>query len=216
MQLQSQGQPLQLHRLEGFSIVANHELRELKEQVNMNISVIQQNMEQSGLDTQSNTFADKTQLEVERLEVEQDSKPFKCDKCKHFFDHQWLLTRHQKACLREAAKWRRLKYGDSYTCLVCQEDFKNKEQLKSHLFNTHLDVEVHSKYNKSVEALIGPCFLQKLREPVLKKLADGTFDSHILKLIGKNEKNTTLPTRTYFSILMDYDDDQSELRQTAY
>jgi hypothetical protein len=85
-----------------------------------------------------------------------------------------------------------------------------------HLFTTHGDVESQAAYNRSVAELISPSHLQRLREPVLNKLAEGRFDSYIIKLLGLDEKNTKLPTRTFYSILGDFDDEQSVLRQSAY
>jgi hypothetical protein len=118
--------------------------------------------------------------------------------------------------MKEGKKYLRIKKGDSYTCLICFEEVKTKDQFKLHLFTTHGDVESQAAYNRSVAELISPSILQRLREPIFNKLAEGKFDSYIIKLLGLDEKSTKLPTRTFYSILGDFDDEQSMLRQSAY
>ena len=118
--------------------------------------------------------------------------------------------------MRESAKWIQVKTGESYTCLICNEDYKTRDEFKFHLFTVHLDVETQAAYSRSVAELISPYILARLRQPAFNKLAEGKFDSYIIKILGLDETTTKLPTRTFYTILGDPNDEQGMLRWEAY
>ena len=173
-------------------------------------------IQQSELDTSSNTFADKLQQEFQRLDGHDEDRPFKCDKCSHTFKYQWILNAHQKICSRDKKKHIKFKYDGCYTCLICGDESNNIEKFKLHLFTTHTDIEAQAKYEKSIESLIGDSFMKKLREPVFKKITEGSLDKYIIKLLGKCEKTTVLPTKSHYRLFMEPEDGMTDLRISAY
>jgi hypothetical protein len=82
-------------------------------------------------------------------------------------------------------KARKVKDDDYYPCLMCGEEFESIRRFKQHVFLYHSDIEVKSKYNSSLEKLVGNCELKRIREPLMNRIRNTLFTELVEGVISK-------------------------------
>ena len=129
------------------------------------------------------TFADKVKTFIKNKNLFTLVEVKQCQSCLLTFEDGWKLKRHLVRCRGSERHYTKLIVSGEYKCMICSNKYNNKDHLKSHIFITHSDIQVKSKYNRSIEKLLGAYCLERCRAPIMKKLVDGNFHKFLLILI---------------------------------
>ena len=54
------------------------------------------------------------------------------------------------------------------------------KHFKKHLFDSHNDIEVYTKYGRRLQEVVGYAEMQRLRTPILRKALQGKLDEYIV------------------------------------
>jgi hypothetical protein len=79
-----------------------------------------------------------------------------------------------------------VKKGNLYPCDICNQKFEKISLFKEHIFRDHTDLDVHRKYNRSAEDLIGKTYIDRLRNSMMGKIQKGQFNLLVCSLLSNN------------------------------
>ena len=88
---------------------------------------------------------------------------FVCPKCDSDQRMLWKLNRHIKRCRPENSAYIRKAVGEDYTCQLCSTKFKASKDFKAHIFFEHNEMDVSTKYSRTIQKLIGVQYLARFR-----------------------------------------------------
>lgn len=109
-----------------------------------------------------------------------DKNLFDCATCHKKFETRWELDRHAGQCRQPDAKYFKLTVNGEHHCGICNLSFATMSKIKKHLFIDHTDIETRAAYQRGIEELIQPSWMQRLRKVVYSAIEKGKFD----KLVG--------------------------------
>jgi len=109
---------------------------------------------------------------------------FPCNICHKVFFTKWELNHHHGDSHQPGITRVRAGKPGEYPCLVCHQVKKSRAELNKHIFKQHSDVEVFSKYAKTVEELVGNYQMRRLRAPYFNAMVFGQWDEHLGQLIN--------------------------------
>ena len=100
-------------------------------------------------------LAEKAERVVQKRKKLFGSGPVKCQNCPRAFDTKWELNRHLRTCRPEGDGRRRVKLNQTYPCLLCNREYNSHEDFKKHHYLRHTISDIKSKYNRTLEQLVG-------------------------------------------------------------
>ena len=115
-------------------------------------------------------FAEKVQGVLGKRERGLLSRSPKCCFCYKEFGTPFYLKRHIERKHQEVSKRQKLKEDDNFSCRICHFNSDQKEEHFRHIFLLHSDIEVRSKYNCSLEYLLGDYMLKRIRKPIFSRV----------------------------------------------
>ena len=123
------------------------------------------------------------------------------------------MTAHQKKCFRKEIHHIRELENGVYKCRICQHEEKSKHIFKKHLFDVHNDIEVHSKYGRSLQKQVGGTYMSRLRAPIFSLISRGRIHGYISKMLGLEETQYNQTISYDFNILLE-EDAKNKVRRT--
>ena len=73
---------------------------------------------------------------------------------------------------------------DQYSCNICFREHSTSYDFKRHLFLKHSDLEVRAKYNRTMEEMVGPYALKRIREPLMTMIKNDKFMPLVTTLLS--------------------------------
>jgi hypothetical protein len=121
------------------------------------------------------SFAERVSLAINDNFIKPKATIFTCSKCG--VDQKLLraFTQHARYCRLDTATRVRISNESDYRCNICFQKLEDLPKFKSHIFFEHNEMEVKSKYNLTIQRLIGSKYLLRLRAPLLSKIGRGQF-----------------------------------------
>jgi hypothetical protein len=141
---------------------------------------------------------------------------FPCLLCEKSFDARWKLNRHNGDSHQPETGYSHVGKPGQYTCKVCHKTMETKGHWNRHVFLHHSDVEVYSRYCRTVEELIGDCRMGYLRGPLFTALMSGKWDRLLGQLISPAAPLEYAKLDYYYSWEHDTDTLNSERRELWY
>ncbi len=113
------------------------------------------------------------------LEAEKNpEKQFlECQGCTKSFTKKGDYMKHTVSCCNFERRHLKNRQQSSYDCKICSRNFETRWKMKRHIFEVHNEIEVQTKYGRSLEKVVGDHDLDKRRTIMFNKLkADGLDD----------------------------------------
>jgi hypothetical protein len=81
----------------------------------------------------------------------------------------------------------RKKQDGAWKCRICNLALDDLVSFKKHVFVMHNDIEAQSKYQRSIQDLVGNKQMERMRAPIVRMATLGTLDDYLIKIIDPQQ-----------------------------
>ena len=100
-------------------------------------------------------FAEKVEHELQSRRKLYGTGTLKCENCPKSFLTKYEFDEHKRRAHRDESSRAVIMLEDRYPCAICNQDFTRLKDFKKHIYLSHTAIDVRSKYNRSLEGLVG-------------------------------------------------------------